>query len=123
MYKRYNVSNKPIARVLRKNLTPEECKLWYDFLRAYPVKILRQKPIDDFIADFYCSSARLVIEIDGHQHFTENGRKYDEERTQILQAYGLSVLRFSNEEVNNHFRQVCKSIDDAIRECADNILE
>ena len=100
-----------IARTLRRNLTPQEHKLWYVFLRDYPVKIYKQRIIESFIVDFYCAQARLVVEIDGSQHYTEQGQCYDEERSQILRAYGLKVLRFSNHDVDRNLEGVCTQID------------
>ena len=101
----------PVARELRRKMTPQEKKLWYDFLRNYPVKFYKQRIIESFIVDFYCADARLVIELDGSQHYTEQGKAYDEERSAILHGYGLKVLRFSNRDVNNHFDAVCETID------------
>ena len=86
------------AKELRKQATPQENHLWYDFLRSYPVRFQRQKTIDSFIADFYCHAAKLVIEIDGSQHYEQQGQAYDRERTAILEHYGLEVLRFSNRD-------------------------
>ena len=80
-----------VARVLRRNMTRQEKHLWYDFLRYYPVKIYKQRIIDNFIADFYCHSARLVIEFDGSQHYTNQGKAHDEARTEILERYGIYV--------------------------------
>ena len=96
---------------LRREMTPQEKKLWYAYLRKYPVKIYKQRVIEHFIVDFYCPLARLVIELDGSQHYTEQGKAYDEERSAILHGYGLKVLRFSNRDVNNHFDAVCETID------------
>ncbi|MBR3763735.1 MAG: endonuclease domain-containing protein [Clostridia bacterium] len=106
----------PRARALRKNMTPQERHLWYDFLRDYPVKIYKQRPIESFIADFYCSSALLVIEIDGSQHFTEQGLAYDRERSAIFQSYGIQVIRFTNHEVDTQFNSVCSQIMRTIKE-------
>lgn len=103
------------AKMLRKNMTPQERKLWYLFLRKYPVKIYKQRIIESFIVDFYCASARLVIEIDGSQHFTEQGIEYDKERSAIIEGYGLKVLRFTNYEVDTAFSNVCETIDSAIK--------
>ncbi len=100
----------PRARELRKDMTPQERKLWYMFLRNYPVKIYKQRIIESFIVDFYCASARLVIELDGSQHFTIQGLAYDIERTAILKAYNLKVLRFTNEQIDHHFSAVCNEI-------------
>ena len=105
----------PRAKELRKNSTKEEKHLWYDFLCNYPVRFQRQKTIGGFIADFYCHAAKLVIEIDGSQHYTEQGLAYDKERTAILQQYGLTVIRFSNHEINTQFSEVCNVIDREIQ--------
>lgn len=104
------------AKQLRKDATPQENHLWYDFLRDYPVRFQRQKPIGSFIADFYCFKANLVIEIDGSQHYEEQGLAYDEERTAVLESCGLRVIRFSNADVNRNFSGVCTSIDVAVKE-------
>ena len=98
------------ARELRKNMTPQERHLWYDFLRTYPVKFYRQRIISFFIADFYCASAKLIVEVDGSQHYTEQGLAYDAERSAMLSQYHLKVLRFSNRDVDLHFGQVCEQI-------------
>ena len=103
------------AKELRKQATPQENHLWYDFLRSYPVRFQRQKTIDSFIADFYCHAAKLVIEIDGSQHYEQQGQAYDRERTAILEHYGLEVLRFSNHDINTSFRAVCEQIDNAVK--------
>lgn len=97
-------------------MTKQEKHLWYDFLRDYPVKIYRQRSIDCFIADFYCSRTHLVIEIDGSQHYTEEGLAYDKERTEALERHNLKVIRFSNIEVDQQFESVCCKIDQIIRE-------
>ena len=103
------------ARALRRNLTPQEHKLWYAFLRSYPVKIYKQRIIESFVVDFYCAEARLVIELDGSQHYTEKGRAYDAERTAILQQYDLLVLRFANNAIDRHFDAVCEQIHSTIQ--------
>ena len=105
-----------IAKILRRNMTRQEKHLWYDFLRHYPVKIYKQRIIDNFIADFYCHQARLVIELDGSQHYTISGKFYDEARTETLQEYGLYVLRFSNVDIDKNFEGVCYMIDKTIKE-------
>ena len=104
------------AKSLRKNMTKQEKRLWYDFLRHYPIKVYKQRIIDNYIADFYCHQARLVIELDGSQHYTPDGKSYDQERTAILNEYGLLVLRFTNIDVDNHFEGVCYLIDKTIKE-------
>lgn len=98
------------AKRLRKEMTPQERRLWYQFLRSYPVKVYKQRIIGDYIVDFYCASARTVIEIDGSQHFEEHGIAYDQKRTQYLESLGLLVVRYSNADINRHFPQACESI-------------
>ncbi len=105
-----------IARILRRNMTRQEKHLWYDFLRYYPVKVYKQRIIDDFIVDFYCHSARLAIELDGSQHYTNQGKSHDEARTEILERYGIHVLRFSNKDIDDNFSGVCQMIDMVIRD-------
>ena len=104
------------ARKLRREMTPQERKLWYLFLRKYPVKIYKQRIIESFIVDFYCAKARLVIEADGSQHFTEQGQCYDHERSLIIEQYGLKVLRFSNRDIDYSFKNVCEQIHNEIQE-------
>lgn len=104
----------PRAKELRRNMTPQERKLWYLFLRQYPVRIYKQKIINSFIVDFYCASADLIIEVDGSQHDSEQGLAYDAERSAVLSQYGLRVLRISNADVDYHFDLVCRRIDEAI---------
>ena len=105
-----------IARILRCNMTRQEKHLWYDFLQHYPIKIYKQRIIDNFIADFYCHSARLVIELDGSQHYTKQGKIYDAARTETLEKYGIYVLRFSNKDIDEKFEGVCYIIDKTIKE-------
>ena len=104
------------ARKLRREMTPHERKLWYLFLRKYPVKIYKQRIIGRFIVDFYCASANLVIEIDGSQHFEEQGIAYDTERSAFLESLNLKVIRFSNRDIDREFSGVCEQIDLIIRE-------
>ena len=111
----YNSQNIVFAKALRKNATPQETKLWYDFLSKYKVRFQRQKAIDNFIADFYCHKAKLIIEIDGSQHYTEEGRKKDEFRTEILEGYDLKVIRFTNRQINTNFRGVCEHNDAVVK--------
>lgn len=103
------------ARLLRKEMTPHERKLWYCFLRKYPVKLYKQRIIGRFIVDFYCASAKLVIEVDGSQHYEPQGMAYDAERSAFLSALGLEVLRFSNRDIDRDFRGVCEQIDITIQ--------
>ena len=111
----YNPENIKPAKNLRKNATPQENHLWYDFLSKYEVRFQRQKAIDDFIADFYCHKAKLIIEIDGSQHYTEEGVEKDEFRTHILEGYDLKVIRFTNKQINNNFYGVCNYIDHIVK--------
>jgi very-short-patch-repair endonuclease len=108
------------ARKLRQEMTPYERKLWYAFLRQYPVKIYKQRIIERFVVDFYCASAKLVIEIDGSQHYEAQGKAYDRERSAILESYGLKVVRYSNTAIKQNFQAVCKDIDRIIRERREN---
>lgn len=113
--KEYNRANIPLAKALRKNLTPWERKLWYDFLRSYPVRFQRQKAIGNYIADFYCAKAELIIELDGGGHYTAEQEEKDKLRTTELSAMGLTVLRFSNLDVDRNFTGVCEYIDRVVR--------
>ena len=114
MDRKYNSKNVAVARTLRKNMTKEERHLWYDFLRDYPIRFYRQKVIGKYIVDFYCSKAKLVIELDGSQHYEDDAIVYDKERTAYLEQYGLEVVRFSNRDVNENFRGVCEHIDNLV---------
>lgn len=111
----YDKKNIALAKNLRKSATPQENHLWYDFLSKYEVRFQRQKAIDHFIADFYCHKAGLVIEIDGSQHLTEEGRQKDEFRTEILEGYDLKVIRITNRQINANFRGVCEYIDEVVK--------
>ena len=104
------------AKTLRKNMTKEEKHLWYDYLKNYPVRFLRQKVIDNYIVDFYCHSARLIIELDGSQHYDEKGLMKDRIRTERIEQRNLTVLRILNYEVNSNFEGVCQYIDIAVKE-------
>ena len=101
----------PLARELRKNMTPQERDLWYKYLRNHPLKFTRQKVLGKYIADFYCASAKLVIELDGSQHYEEKGLEADRERTDFLKSYGIRVLRIPNNAVTKNLRGVCDYID------------
>ena len=113
---KHDKKNEILARNLRKNMTPWERKLWFLFLKDYPIRFQRQKCIDNFIADFYCFRAKLVIELDGGGHYTSESRIKDEIRTKILESYGLKVLRFSNMDVDRNFFGVCTVIDREVKE-------
>lgn len=116
MENKHNPKLVPVAKMLRKNMTKEERHLWYDFLRAYPVRFFRQKVIGEYIVDFYCAKAKLVVELDGSGHYSEQGREYDQERTYHLKAYGIRVIRIPNAEIYNNFRGVCDYIDHTVKE-------
>ena len=107
----YNPKLVERARLLRQNLTTAEKKLWYGFLRTFRYRVLRQRPIDNYIVDFYCAQLKVVIEVDGETHFSNEGKEYDEARTKVLEGYGLRVLRFTNEEVLNNFEAVFDVIE------------
>ena len=113
---KHNKSLVSNARNLRKNMTKEERHLWYDFLRFYPVKFLRQKILGKYIVDFYCAEAQLIVELDGSQHYEDKGMEYDTGRTAYLEQYGVRVLRIPNNEVNLNFPGVCEYIDLAVRQ-------
>lgn len=115
-YTSYNSANINVAKALRKTMTRQEKHLWYDFLQKYPVKFYKQRPIDNYIVDFYCSKAKLVIELDGSQHYSEKGILSDTQRTAVLNQLGIEVLRFSNSDVNENFEGVCLAIDKKISE-------
>ena len=102
--------------MLRKNMTKEEKHLWYDFLRTYPIRFLRQKVLGKYIVDFYCAEAKLVVELDGSGHYTESGKQYDKERTVFLEEYGLTVIRISNLEIHNNFCGVCDYIHHTVEQ-------
>ena len=105
-----------IARTLRRDMTRQEKHLWYDYLQHYPLKIYKQRIIDNFVVDFYCHQARLAIEIDGSQHYSIEGKTYDEARTGVIEKYGVIVLRFSNLDIDDKFEGVCYIIDKKIKE-------
>ena len=116
MEHKHNKKLVPIAKTLRKNMTKEERHLWYDFLRTYPVKFLRQKPIGNYIVDFYCAKANLVIELDGSQHYDTEGLRKDKTRTEFLKSYGINILRITNLEIHRNFRGVCEYIDNSVQQ-------
>ena len=111
---KYNGKLIPLAKSLRKNMTPQERKLWYGFLSKHQMRFQRQKVIDNYIVDFYCHKAKLIIELDGSQHFTDRGEAYDNIRTEVLEKYGLSVLRISNLDITKNFSGVCECINDSL---------
>ena len=100
----------PYAQKLRRTMTPEEIKLWTQFLRTLPLRVRRQHPIGPYIVDFYIAAAKTVIELDGSQHFEDQGRTKDAARDAYLNQKGIRVLRYSNLEVNRYFQVVCEDI-------------
>lgn len=113
--KQYNKNNIPLAKNLRKNMTPWERKLWYEFLRSYPVRFQRQKCIGDFIVDFYCAKAGLVIELDGSQHYFDEYKIKDCIRAEKLERENLVVIRIPNNEIDANFTGVCEYIDNEVK--------
>ena len=113
--KKYNKANITLAKTLRNNMTPWERKLWYEFLRNYPIRFQRQKAIGNFIADFYCAKARLVIELDGGGHYTSEQAEKDKNRTKELENMNLTVLRICNLDIDRNFSGVCEYIDLAVK--------
>jgi len=111
----YNGKMIPRAKEMRKNMTRHERKLWYDFLRNYPVRFQRQKTIGSYIVDSYCHDAGLIIELDGMQHDEKDAKEYDEVRTAFLQACGLMVVRFPNVNIDRNFAAVCMMIDREVK--------
>jgi len=102
--------------MLRKNMTPEERHLWYDFLKTYPVRFNRQKIIGKYIVDFYSAKAKLIIELDGSQHYDDDAIKKDIERTKFLEQYGFTIIRIPNNEIKQNFEGVCEYIDLCVKQ-------
>ncbi len=119
MERKHNADLTENAQKLRKNMTKEERHLWYDYLKYYPVRFLRQKVIDHYIVDFYCHQARLIIELDGSQHYEPEGQLKDAIRTQVIENRSLTVIRIPNNAVKQNFRGVCEYID----LCVQNALQ
>jgi len=116
MHRKHNKQLVPLAKHLRREMTKEERHLWYDFLRSYSVRFSRQKVLGKYIVDFYSAEAKLVIELDGSQHYESDEMQYDADRTAFLEEYGLRVIRIPNNEVNGNFQGVCEYIDAAVRQ-------
>ena len=116
MQSKHNKQLVPLAKQLRKEMTKEERHLWYDFLRTHPVRFSRQKVLGKYIADFYSAEAKLVIELDGSQHYEDGNMQKDAERTAFLKDYGLTVIRIPNNEISKNFRGVCEYIDIAVKQ-------
>ncbi|MBR3952763.1 MAG: DUF559 domain-containing protein [Oscillospiraceae bacterium] len=116
MERKHNPKLTENAKELRKNMTKEEKHLWYDFLKSYSVPFLRQKVIDNYIADFYCHRARLIVELDGSQHYKIIGLLKDKIRTERIEKRNLTVIRIPNSEINHNFEGVCRFIDEFVNE-------
>ncbi len=116
LQRKHNKKIVPLAKSLRKNMTNEEKHLWYDFLRKHNIRFYRQKIIGNYIVDFYSAKAKLVIELDGGGHFSDEAIEYDRKRTEFLQEYGLKVVRITNMEICDNFEGVCEYINSLIKE-------
>ena len=110
-------SNLAKARALRRNMTPQERHLWYDFLRYCKPRFRRQEIIGPYIADFFCYDAKLIIELDGSQHFSPESKIYDDARTAYFHTLGIRLMRVDNGQVNRNFEGVCEGIILAMQEC------
>ena len=113
-WKPLNQTNNPKlrknAQKLRREMTKEERRLWYDFLKQLPLTVNRQKVIGHYIVDFYCASAKLVIELDGSQHYESEGTTSDWERDYALNQLGITVVRYPNSDINRNFDGVCADL-------------
>ena len=105
-----NPDLKPFAQKLRREMTKEERHLWYDFLKGLPITFNRQKVIGPYIVDFYCAQFKIVVELDGSQHYEDEGKAKDIERDEYFRSNGIKVLRYSNLDVNRNFESVCEDI-------------
>ena len=103
------------AQVLRKNMTKEERRLWYEYLHNYPHRFRRQVTCGNYILDFYCAKTKIAIELDGSQHYEPTEQEYDAKRTAYLDSLGICVLRFSNLDILQNLGGVCQAIDMAIQ--------
>ena len=121
MDRKHNKAIVPNAKNLRNNMTKEERHLWYDFLRTYPVKFTRQKILGKYIVDFYSAEAKLIIEIDGSQHYEPSMIEKDKERTNYLAQYGLEIIRIPNNQINQNFNGVCEHIDNTVKQSLSHL--
>ena len=110
-----NQQNTPLSQILRKNQTKEEAKLWYQFLRKYPLQFRRQYKIGNYIVDFYCHKAKLAVELDGSGHYEPEQVEKDKKRTEFINQQGVHVLRFTNTDVQHNFYSICSCIDNAVK--------
>ena len=110
MRKLHNSELTELSKELRKNMTKEECHLWYDFLKDLSVQFYRQRTFGNYIVDFYCPTVKLIVELDGSQHYDEQGVSSDRVRNEYLRSQGLTLLRYSNHDIWNRFESVCQDI-------------
>lgn len=115
--KEYNRENIKYARELRKNMTPWERKLWYQYLRTYPIRFQRQKAIGEYIVDFYCAKAELAVELDGGGHYCAEQMQQDTARTKALKQNGVTVIRICNLDIDHNFPGACEYIDLSVKGC------
>ena len=111
-----NKQSQQLAKKLRKNMTKEERHLWYDFLNVYKPSFRRQFVIAEYIVDFYCPAVRLAIELDGSQHYEEDGMERDKVRTERIEALGVKIIRYMNTDIQRRFREVCEDIDRTVKD-------
>ena len=123
MIYKYSKKNVSLAQELRKRMTDEEKHLWYDFLKKLPVTVNRQKNIGSYIVDFFISSYRIVVEIDGEQHALPYGQQSDQQRDAEVRALGIKVLRYTNEDINKRFSQVCEDLLHHLGLCAKDLKQ
>ena len=119
----YDHPNVNRARKFRKDMTPWERKLWYCFLRQYPVRFYRQKPIGSYIVDFFCPKAGIIVELDGSGHYYPEKQNEDSIRTEKLEIQGYTIIRFSNKDIDQNFYGVCTFLDNKIKEKSPKIRE
>ena len=112
----YDGKNKAYAKALRKDMTPWERKLWYCFLKTYPLRFQRQKKIGNYIVDFFCAKAGLILELDGGGHYDPQSQERDAERTKKLELHGYKVIRFCNRDIDKDFYIVCTVIDREVKQ-------
>lgn len=102
------------AKGMRRAMTPEERRLWYDFLSKHPYHFRRQQPCGGYIIDFYAPTLLFAIEVDGSQHFSQDEYARDAERTTYLRERGIHLLRLTNQQIRRDFAEVCSAIENAI---------
>lgn len=110
MNKNKNSKLTHISKMLRRNMTREEKRLWYEFLKTLPITINRQKVIGSYVVDFCCASKKVIIELDGFQHYEGKGLIKDAQRDEFLKSQGYVVLRYTNFDINTKFNDVCADI-------------